>query len=61
VNEWACVKDEYRLCGCSISLFEYAEDDNRWVARHHPFTAPKPDHISVMINNNPVIEKPPNI
>lgn len=37
-------------------LFEYAEDDNRWVARHHPFTSPKPDHISIMINNNPVIE-----
>jgi len=37
-------------------LFEYAEDDNRWVARHHPFTSPKPDHIEVMINNNPVIE-----
>ena len=37
-------------------LFEYAEDDNRWVARHHPFTSPKPDHIKVMINNNPVIE-----
>ena len=37
-------------------LFEYAEDDNRWVARHHPFTSPKPDHIAMMINNNPVIE-----
>ncbi len=37
-------------------LFEYAEDDNRWVARHHPFTSPKPDQISVMIGNNPVIE-----
>jgi len=37
-------------------LFEYAEEDNRWVARHHPFTSPKPDHIKVMINNNPVIE-----
>ncbi len=37
-------------------LFEYAEDDNRWVARHHPFTSPKPDHIEIMINNNPVIE-----
>ncbi|MFC4231223.1 aspartate--tRNA ligase [Parasediminibacterium paludis] len=37
-------------------LFEYAEEDNRWVARHHPFTSPKPDHIDVMINNNPVIE-----
>jgi aspartyl-tRNA synthetase len=38
-------------------LFEYAEDDNRWVARHHPFTSPKPSDISIMINNNPVIEK----
>ncbi len=37
-------------------LFEYDEDGNRWVARHHPFTSPKPDHIEVMINNNPVIE-----
>jgi len=37
-------------------LFEYAEEDNRWVARHHPFTSPKPDHIKVMIGNNPVIE-----
>ena len=37
-------------------LFEYAEEDNRWVARHHPFTSPKPSDIEMMINNNPVIE-----
>ena len=37
-------------------LFEYAEEENRWVARHHPFTSPKPDQIETMINNNPVIE-----
>ena len=37
-------------------LFEYAEEENRWVARHHPFTSPKPSDIEVMINNNPVIE-----
>jgi aspartyl-tRNA synthetase len=37
-------------------LFEYAEEENRWVARHHPFTSPKPDQIDVMINNSPVIE-----
>lgn len=37
-------------------LFEYAEEENRWVARHHPFTSPKPEHIPVMINNSPVIE-----
>ncbi len=37
-------------------LFEYDEEGNRWVARHHPFTSPKQDHINLMINNNPVIE-----
>ncbi len=37
-------------------LFEYDEENNRWVARHHPFTSPKPQDIAVMINNNPAIE-----
>jgi aspartyl-tRNA synthetase len=37
-------------------LFEYDEENNRWVARHHPFTSPKPDQIEMMINNNPVIK-----
>ena len=37
-------------------LFEYDEEGNRWVARHHPFTSPKPEDIEVMINNNPAIE-----
>jgi len=37
-------------------LFEYDEEGNRWVARHHPFTSPKPAQIAEMINNNPVIE-----
>ncbi len=36
-------------------LFEYDEESNRWVARHHPFTSPKPEDIAVMINNDPVI------
>lgn len=50
-------KDEFRLLWVlDFPLFEYSEEDNRWVARHHPFTAPKPDHIQIMINNNPVIE-----
>lgn len=36
-------------------LFEFAEDDTslpgqagRWVARHHPFTSPRPEHICLM-------------
>ena len=37
-------------------LFEYAEEDNRWVARHHPFTSPKPSDIATMIDYNPAIE-----
>jgi aspartyl-tRNA synthetase len=49
--------DEFKLLWVlDFPLFEYAEDDNRWVARHHPFTSPKPDQIDTMINNNPVIE-----
>jgi aspartyl-tRNA synthetase len=50
-------KNEYRLLWVlDFPLFEYAEEDNRWVARHHPFTSPKPSHIELMINNDPVIE-----
>ncbi len=49
-------KDEYKLLWVlDFPLFEYSEEDNRWVARHHPFTSPKPDQISTMINNNPEI------
>ena len=49
--------DEFKLLWIlDFPLFEYAEDDNRWVARHHPFTSPKPTDIEMMINNNPAIE-----
>jgi aspartyl-tRNA synthetase len=49
--------DEFKLLWVlDFPLFEYAEEENRWVARHHPFTSPKPEHIEIMINNNPVIE-----
>lgn len=49
--------DEFKLLWVlDFPLFEYDEDGNRWVARHHPFTSPKPDQIDTMINNNPVIE-----
>jgi len=50
-------KDEFRLLWVlDFPLFEYAEEENRWVARHHPFTSPKPSDIDTMIRNNPVIE-----
>jgi len=52
-------KDEFKLLWVlDFPLFEYSEEDNRWVARHHPFTAPKPDQIHTMISNDPVIKNP---
>src|SRR5690348_18165743 len=49
--------DEFKLLWViDFPLFEYDEEENRWVARHHPFTSPKPQDIDVMINNSPVIK-----
>jgi len=49
--------DEFKLLWVlDFPLFEYDAEENRWVARHHPFTSPKPSDIEVMINNNPLIE-----
>ncbi len=49
--------DDFKLLWVlDFPLFEYDEEGNRWVARHHPFTSPKPSQIDEMINNNPVIE-----
>jgi aspartyl-tRNA synthetase len=49
--------DEFRLLWVlDFPLFEYDEEGNRWVARHHPFTSPKPAQIETMIGNNPVID-----
>jgi aspartyl-tRNA synthetase len=42
-------------------LFEFALEDQdgggagRWVARHHPFTSPKPSDIATMIENSPEV------
>ena len=50
-------KEEFKLLWVlDFPLFEYNEEGNRWVARHHPFTSPKPSHIEVMINNDPEIK-----
>ena len=49
--------DEFKLLWVlDFPLFEYAEEENRWVARHHPFTSPKPSDIEVMISNDPAIK-----
>jgi aspartyl-tRNA synthetase len=43
-------------------LFEFALEDQdgggagRWVARHHPFTSPKPSDIDIMVSNSPKVE-----
>ncbi len=48
--------DDYKLLWVlDFPLFEYDEEGNRWVARHHPFTSPKPSDIGTMINNDPKI------
>jgi len=49
--------EEFKLLWVTdFPLFEYDEEGNRWVARHHPFTSPKPEHIDVMINNDAEIK-----
>ncbi|MGZ8558815.1 MAG: aspartate--tRNA ligase [Chitinophagaceae bacterium] len=49
--------DEFKLLWVlDFPLFEYDDEGNRWVARHHPFTSPKPEQINTMIYNNPFIE-----
>lgn len=32
-------------------LLEYSEEENRWIARHHPFTAPMTDDVPLLSND----------
>lgn len=45
VNEWK------PLWVVDFPMFEYNEDEQRWDALHHPFTAPKPGHESLLETN----------
>lgn len=56
-------ENEFKLLWVlDFPLFEFALEDQdgggagRWVARHHPFTSPKPSHIDMMINNSPKVD-----
>jgi aspartyl-tRNA synthetase len=56
-------KEEFKLLWVlDFPLFEFALEDQdgggagRWVARHHPFTSPKPSDVDIMINNSPKVE-----
>jgi aspartyl-tRNA synthetase len=56
-------KDEFKLLWVTdFPLFEFALEDQdgggagRWVARHHPFTSPRPADVDTMINNSPKVE-----
>jgi len=43
-------KDKF-LWVVDFPLFEYSPEEKRWVARHHPFTAPINEHASILINS----------
>jgi aspartyl-tRNA synthetase len=41
--------DDYKvLWVLDFPLLEYGEEENRWFAMHHPFTAPKPEDLSLL-------------
>jgi aspartyl-tRNA synthetase len=55
--------DEFKLLWVlDFPLFEFAHEDvdgggaGRWVARHHPFTSPRPADIDLMVSNSPKVD-----
>lgn len=47
-------KNELAFCWVvDFPLFEWKEQENRWDAMHHPFTAPKKDDIDFLYNGDP--------
>lgn len=46
-------KDEYKLLWVTeFPLFEYDEEENRYVAKHHPFTSPMDEDLDKLDNEN---------
>jgi aspartyl-tRNA synthetase len=43
-------KDKF-LWVVDFPLLEYSATEKRWVARHHPFTAPMNEHAEILVNN----------
>jgi aspartyl-tRNA synthetase len=40
---------EFRFCWIvDFPLFEYSEEERRWVARHHPFTSPQEEYFEAL-------------
>lgn len=35
----------------NFPMFEYAEEEDRWVAAHHPFTAPNPEDVDKLLTD----------
>jgi len=45
-------KDVYKfLWVTDFPMFEYSEEEDRWVAAHHPFTAPKEEDIDKLMSD----------
>ncbi len=43
--------DEKKFAFCWVidfPLFEFDKEENRWMAKHHPFTSPKVEHIDLL-------------
>ncbi len=52
-------RDEYKLLWIlDFPLFEFDNDEKRWVARHHPFTSPRPSDIDILVKNDPDVKNP---